>query len=150
VTFRLAPNNVMFLELPIWVDILFVVFLCGLVILIPLVSLILVFLSQKMQTIKQDKLLRIPLTLFVFGASYMIYFILIILIYIIFDDVSRISSNIPGVILDYGLFIGFQVIFLGGPIFTGACFIGNLIWFLIRRKKILLMIQAEGKTKGVA
>ncbi|NPD90555.1 MAG: hypothetical protein HGN29_17725 [Asgard group archaeon] len=144
----IAPNGVRFLELPIWIDITFVGFLCGLVVLAPIVALLLIFLSQKLQALRTDKLLRVSFSLMTIGAVYLIYFIIIFAVLIIFDDVSRISSDIPGVILGYGLFIGTQVIFLGGPCLLGAMFIGNLIWFLVRRKRIMPTMKSVGKNAG--
>lgn len=145
---ELVLNGVRFLGLPIWIDIIFVGFLCGLVVLAPIVALLLIFLSQKLQALRADKLLRVSFSLMTVGAAYLIYFIMILAVLIIFDDVSRISSYIPGVILGYGLYVGTQVIFFGGPLLFGAVFIGNLIWFLVRRKRIIPTIKSEGKKQG--
>ena len=141
---ELAPNNIAFIAPPIWADILFVILLCGFVVLIPLASLLLIFLLKKIKILKEDKLLSISFSFIIYSASYLIFIILDISIYGALTNFSRIHTNIPGIIFSESF--AYLNLSLAGLIIAASLLVGNLIWFLIRRRKIIVSIKLEGKS----
>ncbi|MGC9778919.1 MAG: hypothetical protein HZR80_06725 [Candidatus Heimdallarchaeota archaeon] len=141
---ELTSNNVMFIDLPIWLDILFVIFMCGLVILALLASLILILISQKIQILKFDKLLRLSFSFIIYSFSYLIYFISYVSIFETIDHFSRISTTIPSVSFRFTS-IAYPILLIGGMSLASSLLVGNLIWFLFRRKKVIERKNMEEK-----
>ena len=142
---QLAPNNIAIIDPPIWSDILFVILLCGFVILIPLASLLLIFLLKKIKILKEDKLLRLSFSFIVYSASYLIFIMLDMSISGAIDHLSKISTNIPGIIFSVSN-VAYPILIIVGLSITASLLVGNFFWFLIRRKKLIGNMNPEWKS----
>ena len=142
---KFVLNGVAFIELPAWADTLFIVLICGFVILLPLVGLIIFVLNQKIRLLRADKQLKISFSFILYGASYLVYIIGTISVFESIDHWSRISSFIPGVAFSFGG-SAYPIMLIGGMVLSASLLVGNLIWFLIRRRKIRLKLNLKEKT----